>query len=120
MYNQSMPKGKMLMEPIAKESKKISASLDQLIKYTIQTFMSLIILSLFLCVSICASWLSNIAPDFTMGVVFRVIGWFISVSGAMCAIALVFRNTIVFVRFLIIGPSEESSGGEVAEEGRIQ
>ncbi len=93
-------------------------TLDQLKVYTIQTFASLAIFALFVVTSIAADWLCGIYPQVRIMMMFKIVAWIISALGGFCCVALVFRNTIFFIKFLKKGPPQETPGQEAAEEGR--
>lgn len=95
-------------------------TLEQLIIYAIQAFAGLVLFGLFFVTSIGADWLCNIWPQISLMIMCKIIAWIISVLGGLCCIALVVRNTIVFIKFLIKGPPKETSGQKVAGEGRVK
>ena len=50
-------------------------------------------------------------------IMFKIVAWIISALGGLCCIALVIRNTFVFMKFIFKGPPQGTSGPGVADEG---
>lgn len=77
------------------------------LKYTAETFSALAIFAIFVATSILGDRLSRSVGEF--GIVLKIVNWIISVLGGLSCIALVVRNTIVFIKFLFKGPPQETS-----------
>lgn len=80
--------------------------LEQLIKYAIQAFAGLVLFGLFFFASLGVYRLCDTWPEISIMVMIKAVAWFISILGAICCIALVVRNTIVFIKYLIKGPPQ--------------
>lgn len=117
MTDQENQGGKTLDEEIYKLSHDTA---KQLIIYAFQAFASLAIFALFVVTVIGADRLCSIWPQISIMVMIKVVAWIISALGAICCIGLVVRNTIVFIKFLLKGPPQGTSGPKVAGEGRIE
>lgn len=90
--------------------------LEQLIKFAIQAFAGLVLFALFFFASLGVYFLCETWPEISILVMVKVVAWIISAFGGFCCIALVVRNTIVFVKFLIKGPPQNTPGPNVASE----
>jgi len=101
-------------------SKNKSDLLEQLLIYVIQSFTGLLLFGLFYAASVIAYWISNLWPEISIMMMVRIVSWIILTLGAICCIALVVRNTIVFIRFLFKGSLRETFRKEAADEGRDQ
>ena len=99
-------------------SDKKRTLLEQLQIYIVQLFAGLVLFGVFVATSIVVEFLGRIAGRFD--ILFGIVGWYISACGAICCITLIVRNTIVFIKFLIKGPPQETSRPKVVREGRHQ
>ena len=95
-------------------------ALEQLIIYAIQAFASLILFGLFFATSVAADWLCSAWSQTSIIIMCKIVSWIISALGGLCCIALVIRNTIAFIKFLIKGPPQETSGQKTTGEGRAK
>lgn len=95
---------------------------EQLIKYAIQALVGLGIFIIFVVTSIVIYLFARYTGS--LGILIRIVGWTISVLGAICCVALILRNTFVFIKYLIKSmikrPPRETSVQENAGEGRVK
>ncbi len=75
-----------------------------LVRYLIEAIESVVIFGIFVITSMAINWIGERAGG--IGILLKVVGWSISVCGAICCITLIIRNTIVFIKFLIKGPPQ--------------
>jgi len=92
--------------------------LEQLIKYGIQAFAALGLFGLFFLTSLGADCLCNTCPQISIMIMVKIVAWIISALGGFCCIALVFRNSVDFIKFLLKGSREETPGRENTDEAR--
>jgi hypothetical protein len=89
---------------------------EQLKIYTIEAIQSVAVFFVFVATSILVALVAKITGP--IGVLIIIVAWSISILGAICCIALVYRNTKYFLKFLFTSPPKKTPIQEVADEGR--
>ena len=95
---------------------------DLLKVYAYDAFLGLGIFVIFAFTSIVVEYIATVIGQFGIlfGIVLRIVGWSISIIGAICGISLAIRNAYDFLKLLIKGSPKEKSGSKGASEGRVE
>lgn len=87
------------MEFKMKESEGKQTLVELFLIYVMQTITSVLIYSLFVGTSLLLTYLSRYAGG--LGILTRLVAWTVSVTGTICCVAFIFRNTLVFLNSIM-------------------
>lgn len=104
----------------AERSDRKSTLFGQLESYVVEALAGLIIFVVFVISSMLIELLSRAWAEVGMMIICKIVARMVSGMGAICCIALVVRNTIVFIKFLMKRDPEQGPGEEAAGEGRVK
>lgn len=90
------------------EQKTSLSTLGAFIRYLVEAISGIVVFGVFVLTSMAVRWIGDALGMPEFAIVFRIVGLTITVLGAICCFALVFRNTIAFIKFLYRKTNEAS------------